>query len=78
MSEMHEDAAAYALTALDGADLAEYEAHLATCEVCQREVAEFIETAAALSLLTQATPPPACGRTFSRSSRVCRSCRRKT
>jgi hypothetical protein len=55
---MHEDAAAYALTALDGADLAEYEAHLATCEVCQREVAEFSETAAALSLLTQATPPP--------------------
>jgi anti-sigma factor RsiW len=55
---MHEDAAAYALTALDGAELAEYEAHLATCEVCQREVAEFSETAAALSLLTQATPPP--------------------
>ena len=55
---MHEDAAAYALTALDGAELAEFEAHLATCEVCQREVAEFSETAAALSLLTQATPPP--------------------
>jgi anti-sigma factor RsiW len=49
---MHEDAAAYALTALDAAELAEFEAHLATCEFCQREVAEFRNTAAKLSLLT--------------------------
>ena len=55
---MHEDAAAYALTALDGAELAEFEAHLATCALCQQEVAEFSATVAQLSVLTQATPPP--------------------
>jgi anti-sigma factor RsiW len=54
---MHADAAAYALTALDAAELAEFEVHLATCEFCQREVARFRNTAAKLSLLTQATPP---------------------
>jgi hypothetical protein len=55
---MHEDAAGYALTSLDAAEMAEFEAHLATCEFCQQEVAEFSKTAADLSLLTQATPPP--------------------
>jgi anti-sigma factor RsiW len=55
---MHEDAAAYALGSLDAAELAEFEAHLATCEFCQQEVAEFSRTAAELSLLTQATPSP--------------------
>ena len=43
---MHEDAAAYALTALDAAELAEFEAHLATCALCQQEVAEFSATVA--------------------------------
>ena len=55
---MHEDAAAYALSSLDAAEMAEFEAHLATCEFCQQEVAEFSRTAAELSLLTRATPPP--------------------
>jgi anti-sigma factor RsiW len=55
---MHEDAAAYALSSLDAAEMAEFEAHLATCEFCQQEVAEFSRTAAELSLLTQAAPPP--------------------
>lgn len=54
---MHENAAGYALAALDAAELAEFEVHLATCDLCQRAVAEFSRTAAALSLLTQATPP---------------------
>jgi Anti-sigma-K factor rskA len=54
---MHENAAAYALAAMDAGELAEFEVHLATCEFCQRAVAEFSRTAAALSLLTQATPP---------------------
>jgi anti-sigma factor RsiW len=58
VSEVHADAAAYALTALDAAELAEYEAHLATCAFCQREVARFRNAAEKLSLLTQATPPP--------------------
>jgi anti-sigma factor RsiW len=55
---MHDDAAAYALTALDASELAEFEAHLITCAFCQREVAKFRNTAAKLSLLSQATPPP--------------------
>ena len=54
---MHDNAAAYALASLDAGDLAEFEVHLATCDICQRAVAEFSRTAAALSLLTQATPP---------------------
>jgi anti-sigma factor RsiW len=55
---MHENAAGYALYALDPAELREFEAHLAGCEFCQREVADFSRTAAELSLLTQATPSP--------------------
>lgn len=55
---MHENAVGYALYALDASELAEFEDHLVTCQFCQREVAEFSRTAARLSLLTQATPPP--------------------
>ena len=58
MSEIHENSAAYALISLDVGEMAEFEAHLASCEFCQREVAEFTESVAKLSLLTQATPPP--------------------
>ena len=58
MSEIHENAVGYALTALDAAERAEFEAHLDGCELCQQEVAEFCETAADLSFLTQAAPPP--------------------
>ena len=54
---MHLDAAAYALVSLDDAEAAEFEAHLATCAFCQQEVAEFCDTAAELSLLSEATPP---------------------
>jgi Anti-sigma-K factor rskA/Putative zinc-finger len=58
VSEMHELAGAYALNALDAAELAEFENHLATCPVCQDDVTAFCETAAELSLLSLATPPP--------------------
>lgn len=58
MSELHEDAAAYALSCLDAAEAADFEAHLATCPFCRQEVTEFCATAAELSLLTTATPPP--------------------
>jgi len=58
VSERHDDAVAYALTSLDAAELAEFEAHLDGCELCQQEVAEFCETAADLSFLNQAAPPP--------------------
>ena len=57
MSEIHGLAGSYALNALDAAELAEFEAHLATCEICQDEVADFCETAAQLSLLSLAAPP---------------------
>ena len=58
MSTIHDDAAAYALVSLNAAEMAEFEVHLATCEFCQQEVAEFWATTAELSLLTRATPPP--------------------
>ena len=54
---MHLAAAAYALVSLDDPELAEFEAHLATCMFCQQEVAEFSDTAAELSLLSERTPP---------------------
>jgi anti-sigma factor RsiW len=54
---MHQNTAAYALVSLDAPEVAAFEAHLATCEFCQREVAEFCEIAAELSLLTETTPP---------------------
>ena len=36
----------------------EFEAHLAVCPTCSREVVEFGETAAELSLLASVPPPP--------------------
>lgn len=57
MSEIHDNAAAYALVSLDTVEMAEFETHLASCAFCQQEVAEFSESIAQLSLLTQATPP---------------------
>jgi hypothetical protein len=58
MSDLHETAGSYAVDALDVAELAEFEAHLAGCEICRDEVAELCETAAELSLLVLAAPPP--------------------
>ncbi len=43
-----EDAAAYALGALDSAEAEAFRAHLADCAACQREVAEFEQTTGAL------------------------------
>ena len=59
MSEIHGAVGAYVLNALDGHELEEFEAHLADCAICQREVVEFRETATELSLLSRTTPPPA-------------------
>ena len=58
MTEVHEFAGSYALHALDPVELTDFETHLVTCDTCQDEVAELCETAAELSLLSQATPPP--------------------
>lgn len=59
MSEIHGASGSYVLNALDPSELDEFEAHLAVCPTCSREVVEFCETAAELSLLSQAAPPPA-------------------
>lgn len=58
MSELHDLAAAYALDALDGAERAAFEAHLAGCPDCRREVAELGDTAATLAGAAAQAPPP--------------------
>lgn len=59
MSEIHGAVGSYVVNALDGDEREEFEAHLAVCPTCTREVQEFCETAAELSLLASATSPPA-------------------
>ena len=51
MSEIHGAVGSYVVNALDPDELDEFEAHLAVCPTCSREVQEFGETAAELSLL---------------------------
>ena len=58
MSEIHGAVGSYVVHALDPAELDEFEAHLAACPTCSREVVEFCETAAELSLVAPVTPPP--------------------
>jgi anti-sigma factor RsiW len=57
VNEIHESTGSYALDALDEAELAEFEAHLAACGNCSQEVAEFHETAAELTRFTETAPP---------------------
>ena len=57
MNEIHESTGSYALDALDEAELAEFEAHLAACANCTQEVAEFHEIAAELTRFTATAPP---------------------
>ncbi len=56
-SDLHSLAAAYALDALDLAERAEFEAHLATCEQCTADVAGFSDVAAALAESSSTAPP---------------------
>jgi anti-sigma factor RsiW len=58
MTDIHEAAGSYAVDALDEADAVEFEAHLASCPACRDEIVRLRETAADLSLLTLAAPPP--------------------
>ena len=58
MSEIHGAAGSYVVNALDPDELEEFEAHLAVCPMCSREVVELGETAAELSLLASVAPPP--------------------
>lgn len=57
-SELHEFTGSYSVDALEAADQTAFEAHLATCDPCRDEVVRFRETAAELSVLSMATPPP--------------------
>src|SRR5437588_2822542 len=54
----HELSAAYALDALDGDELRAYEAHLAGCERCRKEVASLREAAATLAYDVEPLEPP--------------------
>ena len=58
MSEIHGAVGSYVVNALDASELDEFEAHLAACPTCTREVVEFCETAAELSLLATVDAPP--------------------
>lgn len=59
MSDVHAAVGSYVADALDATERAEFEAHLAVCETCRREVAELSEATAELSVLAQSPPPPA-------------------
>jgi anti-sigma-K factor RskA len=57
--ELHELSAAYALDALEGADLGSFEEHLARCAECRETVAAFQDVAAELAHGVAAPEPPA-------------------
>jgi len=57
-ADLHSLTGLYAIDALDDAERARFESHLAGCEACQEEVAGFRATAARLGDAT-AEPPPA-------------------
>ncbi|HUY72442.1 MAG TPA: anti-sigma factor [Gaiellaceae bacterium] len=60
VEKLHDLTAAYALDALDPEEREAYEAHLAECERCREEVAEFSSVAASLAHAVEpASPPPA-------------------
>ena len=54
-----DQAAPYALGALDESDRASFEAHLATCDVCAAEVRELKNVAGLLATATPPVAPPA-------------------
>jgi anti-sigma-K factor RskA len=55
--ELHAQAYVYAVGALSGDELREFEAHLAGCAVCRREVDEMEDVTAHLSEIVAAEPP---------------------
>lgn len=56
--DLHHLSGAYAVDALDDAERASFEQHLAVCADCRAEVGELSATAHSLSSLAEATPPP--------------------
>jgi anti-sigma-K factor RskA len=57
--DLHTYVGLYALDALDGEVLTEFEQHLSTCTSCQQEVREFGATASRLGSTLAVAPPPA-------------------
>src|SRR4051794_23204496 len=57
--EIHALSGAYAVDALEPAEKALFEAHLAACTACQAEVAELQEATALLGGTASTEPPPA-------------------
>jgi Anti-sigma-K factor rskA, C-terminal/Putative zinc-finger len=57
VTELHDLVAPYALDALDGEELVEFESHLETCSSCQLELADLREDVTAMADAI-ATPPP--------------------
>ena len=55
--EVHSLTGAYVCHALDPAERAAFERHLAACPTCVQEVAELEETAAVLAAAAAQTPP---------------------
>ncbi|MEU9043698.1 MULTISPECIES: anti-sigma factor [unclassified Kitasatospora] len=58
-ADLHTLTGAYAAHALDPAESAEFERHLANCAACAQEVAEFAATLARLGAAQALLPPPA-------------------
>src|SRR6478672_11779333 len=56
--DLHHLSGAYAVDALDDAERASFEQHLAGCADCRAEVAELSATAGSLASLAETTPPP--------------------
>jgi anti-sigma-K factor RskA len=57
--DLHTYAGLYALDAIDGEVLTEFEQHLSMCSSCQQEVREFRATASRLGSSMAVAPPPA-------------------
>ena len=57
MSDIHALSGAYAFDALDDAERAGFETHLAACAACRAEVASFQETSALIAETTAEAPP---------------------
>lgn len=56
--DIHALSGAYAVDALDDAERARFERHLAHCSACQAEVESLVAAASELSVLTEVAPPP--------------------
>ncbi|MET7934333.1 anti-sigma factor [Streptomyces sp. NPDC005322] len=57
-ADLHTLTGAYAVHALSGRELSEFERHLAVCDPCRHEVRELREASAKLGVATALTPSP--------------------